>query len=112
MKFCSLQVRPESQYSTGHGPYWACGGKYTPTVMSQPSTSERCRYTFCPTPKLERLSMRSLVSSWLSLKSLSCDAGEGGAQSAPGSGPLLRQWSPHTHIMGTTHTERLRRDAA
>src|SRR6218665_2090269 len=61
MKFCSVQVRPESQYSTGQGPFAAWGGKYTPTFMSQPSVSEPCRYTSCQPPKLARCSMRSIL---------------------------------------------------
>src|SRR3546814_21127072 len=55
--------------------------------------------------------MRSMVSSWSSirckasrkaagLKPLSCVAGEGGAQSAPGEGPALREERPHPPLRG------------
>src|SRR3546814_3296468 len=58
-------------------------------------------------PKQARCSMRSMVFSWSSIrarqapweaacvKPLSCGAGEGGARSAPGEGPALREERPH-----------------
>src|SRR3546814_4151848 len=45
--------------------------------------------------------MRSMVSSWSSVKPLSCEAGEGGAQCAPGEGPALREERPHPPLRGT-----------
>src|SRR3546814_11995982 len=45
--------------------------------------------------------MRSMVSSWSTVKPLSCEAGEGGAQSAPGEGPALREERPHPPLRST-----------
>src|SRR3546814_1126406 len=57
--------------------------------------------------------MRSMVFSWSSIrarqapweaacvKPLSCGAGEGGARSAPGEGPALREERPHPPLRGT-----------
>src|SRR3546814_19986740 len=57
--------------------------------------------------------MRSMVFSWSSIsarqapweaacvKPLSCGAGEGGARSAPGEGPALREARPHLPLRGT-----------
>ena len=47
MKFSSVQVRPESQYSTGTGPTLAWGGRNTPKRMVQPVCSETWLYTPC-----------------------------------------------------------------
>jgi hypothetical protein len=40
IKFCSLQVSPESQYSTGHFSVFACGGRNTEKVIGVPVTAE------------------------------------------------------------------------